>query len=144
MKIEKIETSNTLEPGQLLVTWNNWRWFTSDAFSSSEGGPPTLQFYRHRRQPAPGTRRPKRRRNFRHPHTTNERRGSLKVLGSAEAVNELTLYRIRSKRGTNRLPDVYDDMFIQYQRTWKKRRKTQRKDINNINRQILGPLFWDA
>jgi hypothetical protein len=144
MKIEKIETSNTLEPGQLLVAWNDWRWFTSDAFSSSEGGARTLQFYRHRRQPVPGTRRPKRRRNFRHPHTTNERRANLKVLGNAEAVNELTPYRIRSKRSANRLPDAYDDMFIRYQRTWKRRRQTQRKDINNISRQVHRPLFWDA
>jgi hypothetical protein len=144
MKIEKIETSNTLEPGQLLATWNDWRWFTSDTFAFFEGGIRALQFYRHRGQPVPGTRRPKRRRNFRHPHTTNERRASLKVWGSAEAVNELTFYRVRLKRSANRLPNVYDDMFIRYQRTWKKHRQTQGKEINKINRQIHSPLFWDA
>jgi hypothetical protein len=144
MRIEKIETSNTLEPGQLLATWNNWRWFASDTSAFSKAGIRALQFYRHRRQPVPGTRRPKRRRNFRHPQTANERRASLRGCVRAEAVTQFSVWRIRSKRSPNRLPDVYDDTFIEYQRTWKKHRPTQRKDIQNINRRIHSPLFWEA
>src|SRR5262249_51468024 len=132
MKVEMIETSYTLEPGQLLATWNDWRWVASEPFLFSEGAIGALHFNPHRRPPVTGTRHPTRRRNFRHPHTTNERRASLKVLASAEGV---AVYRIRLKRSANRLPNRYDDMVIRYQRTWKKHRRTQRKYINSIGRQ---------
>src|ERR1700683_4814944 len=130
MKIQKIEVRDALKPGQLLATPGGWRWFGSVTITDSESGSRQFQFYRHRRDPVPGIRRPKRRRNFRHPRTTNERRAGFPAPKNRESLGDPELaYTLRKKRSPHRLPDVYDDVWIQYQRSWKKHRSTHWKKL---------------
>jgi hypothetical protein len=143
MKIQKIEASDTLKPGQLLATWSEWRWFGSVAFVDLQSSSRQFEFYRHRRDPVPGTKRPKRRRNFRHPKTANERRASFAAPKNREHLGDPDLaYTVRKKRSPYRLPDLYDDVYIEYQRSWKEHRRQQRKNSGCINRQINSPPFW--
>ena len=143
MKIQKIKESNALQPGQLLATRSGWRWFSSVAFTDSEISGWQYQFYRHRRDPVPGVKRSKRRRNFRHPKTANERRASFAAAKNREHLGGPDLaYTVRKKRSPHRLPDVYDDVWIQYQRSWKEHRKNQWKKLSLINRQVHAPPFW--
>jgi hypothetical protein len=98
MKIQKIEASDTLKPGQLLATWSEWRWFGSVAFVDLQSSSRQFEFYRHRRDPVPGTKRPKRRRNFRHPKTANERRASFAAPKNREHLGDPDLaYTVRKK-----------------------------------------------
>jgi hypothetical protein len=41
------------------------------------------------------------------------------------------------------LPNIYDDLFLRYQRSWKEHRGTQRKKASSINRWFHSPPFWD-
>jgi hypothetical protein len=142
MKIQKIEESDALNPGQLLATRSGWRWFGLLNITDSEKGGRQFQFYRHRRDPVPGTRRPKRRRNFRHPRTANERRASFAATKNREFLADPDVFfTIRKKRGPHRLPDLYDDVWIEYQRSWKKHRRNQWKKVEHINRHVHAPPF---
>ena len=143
MKIEKLEESDTLKAGQLLATRSGWRWFGSVAFTDSESDNRQFQFYQHRRGPVPGTRRPKRRRNFRRPKTANERRASFAAPKNREHVRDPDLaYTVRKKRSPHRLPDVYDDVWIEYQRSWKEHRRNRWKRAGLINRHVHAPPVW--
>jgi len=136
MKIEEIESSNTLEPGQLLIASDSWCWLVSDAR-------PEFKFCRHRRDPVPGVHRSKRQRIFRHPRTTNERRATPAVRTSRQfrEVHD-TVFKLRGKREFNALPNLYDDIWIRHQRSWKKYRRTQRKFAEGIDRRIHSTPFW--
>jgi hypothetical protein len=143
MKIQKIEASAALGPGQLLATWSGWQFFGYNVFFEREIGSRQFQFYRHWRDPVPGTKRPKHRRNFRHPKTANERRASFPARKNQELLGEPEFsYTVRKKRSPHRLPDLYDDVWIQYQRSWKEHRRKQWKRSDSINRQIHSPPFW--
>ena len=145
MHIEKLDNSNVLEPGQLLVALKCCRLYSNAAFfhlqQSVESG--LLQFYRHRQEPVPWINRVKHGRLFRRPRTTNERRAHL----SNEATEEIleshgVALKLRQKRKSHMLPDAYDDLSIQYQRSWKEHRGTQRKNAGCINRRFHSPPFW--
>ena len=141
MKTQKIDESNALKPGQLLATWSEWRF--QSFFPFPNPGRCQLQFYRHRRDSVPGTRRPKRRRNFRHPRTANERRAGFTASKNRECHRDPELaYTVRKKRSPNRLPDLYDDVWTQYQRNWKENRGRQWKEVGVINRHVHAPPFW--
>jgi hypothetical protein len=143
MKIEKIESSDTLEPGQLLIASDSWRWFASDAFLVSRRRPRELEFYRHRRGPVPGVHRSKRQQIFSHPRTTNERRATPSNRTSKEYLEvHGAVFKLRGKRAFNALPTLYDDICIRHQRSWKKYRLVQRKRLDEINHQIHSPPFW--
>ena len=145
MQIEKLDNSNVLEPGQLLVALKCCRLYGNAAFftlqQSVESG--LLQFYRHRQEPVPWINRVKHGRLFRRPRTTNERRAHL----SNEATEEIlefqgVAFKLRQKRKSHMLPNAYDDLSIRYQRNWKAHRGTQRKNAGNINRRVHSPAFW--
>jgi hypothetical protein len=143
MKIQKIEESNALKPGQLVLTWSEWRFLSFIPFPDPETGSRQFQFYRHRRDPVPGTKRPKRRRNFRRPKTANERRASVGARKNRESLADPELaYTVRKKRSPHRLPDLYDDVWILYQRSWKEHRRKQWKHSPFINRQVHSPPVW--
>jgi hypothetical protein len=143
MKIQKIEASDTLKAGQLLATRRGWRLLGAFAFPDWQSGNRQYQFYRHRRDPVPGIKRPKRRRNFRHPRTANEHRASFAASKNRELVGNPDLaYTVRKKRSVYRLPDHYDDVWIQYQRSWKKHRRTHWKKLERINRHTHAPPVW--
>ncbi len=143
MKIRKIEARDALKPGQLLATRSGWRWFGVFAFPDLESGSRQFQFYRHRRDPVPGIKRPKRRRNFRHPRTANERRAGFPAPKNRESLGDREpSYTVRKKRSPHRLPDVYDDVFIHYQRSWKEHRRNRWKKVGRINRHVHAPPFW--
>ena len=145
MKIQKIEANETLRPGQLVVTRREWRFLEFIPFPDPETGSQQFQSYRHRWDPVPGTRRPKRRRNFRHPKTANERRASFAAPKSQEHLGDLHLgYTVRKKRSPHRLADLYDDVWIQHQRSWKEHRKNQWKKLSLINREVHAPPFWSG
>jgi hypothetical protein len=145
MHIEKLDNSNVLEPGQLLVALKCCRLYGNAAFfhlqQSAASG--LLQFYRHRQEPVPWINRVKHGRLFRRPRTTNERRAHL----SDEATEEIlefqgVAFKLRQKRKSHMLPNAYDDLSIRYQRSWKAHRRTQQKSAGSINRRVHSPAFW--
>jgi hypothetical protein len=143
MKIQKLEASEALKPGQLLATRRGWRLLGSVAFIESESSGRQFQFYRHRRDPVPGIKRPKRRRNFRHPRTANERRAGFAAPKNREHVGDPDLaYTVRKKRSVYRLPDLYDDVWTRYQRSWKEHRRNRWKKVSRIDRHVHAPPFW--
>jgi hypothetical protein len=147
MRIKKINNSNALKAGQLLVTFKAASIFYGNtAFDRLQQSLETelLQFYRHRRGPVPATRRVRHRRLFRRPRTTNERRAEF---SNNEATNEIlqsygVAVRLRQRRNSQLLPNAYDDLSIRYHRSWKKHRRTQRKTADNIDRRIHAPPLW--
>jgi hypothetical protein len=118
MRIEKLKNSNLLKPGQLLVVLKYCKFYGDATLlhlrESAEIGP--LQFYRHRQEPVPGISRAKHGRIFRRPRTTNERRPHFSNKATQDIVdsNGIAL-KIRQKRKSHMLPDVYDDLSLQYQ-----------------------------
>ena len=76
MRIKKLTDASILEPGQLLVVLHCMTERGSDAFVDlpKRVGTGVVQFYRHRQEPVPWTRRSGNGRLFRRPRTTNERR----------------------------------------------------------------------
>ena len=61
---------------------------------------------------------------MRYPRTTQERR----VNGKSNIL-EIDEYhiKIRAKRNFRNLPNSYDDLWIYYEKSWKKKRRTQYK-----------------
>jgi hypothetical protein len=138
MRIEKIENSNLLQSGVLLVVEKLWRFSNSGL----EAGP--VQYYRHRRDPVPLVRRVKNGRLFRRPRTTNERRAHFSNQAAKEVLESYGVaIKLRQKRNSHMLPDAYDDLSIRYERSWKEHRRAQRKNTRSINRRIHSPPFWD-
>jgi hypothetical protein len=145
MRIEKLDNSNALEPGQQLVVLKCSKFYGSTAFFHSQQsiGTGVVQFYRHRRGPVPWISRAKHTRLFRHPRTTNERRAHFSNKATEEIVESYNFgFKLRQKRKSHMLPDAYDDLSIQYQRSWKEHRGTQRKNAGCINRRFHSPPFW--
>ena len=139
MRIEKIESSNLLQSGALLVVEKPWRFSNSGL----EAGP--VQYYRHRRDPVPLVRRVKNCRLFRRPKTTNERRAHLSNQAAKEVLESYGVtIKLRQKRNSRLLPDAYDDLSIRYKRSWKEHRRAQRKNTRGINRRIHSPPYWDS
>jgi hypothetical protein len=137
MYIKKIENSNALQRGELLVVAKLWKLSNSGL----EFDP--VQFYRHRRDPVPWVRRIKHRRLFRHPRTTNEWRTHFSNNATEEILEfHGVAFKLRQKRNWHMLPNSYDDLSIRYQRSWKENRGTQRKNAGSINRSIHSPPFW--
>ena len=136
MRIKKLNNSNVLRHGDLLVVAKFWRWLN---FGPESG---LVQFYRHRRDSVPGVSRVRHGRLFRRPRTTNERRAHF----SNEATKEIleshgVAFKFRQKRSPHSLPNAYDDLSIRYQRSWKEHRRAQRKNADGINRRIHSPPF---
>jgi hypothetical protein len=50
--------------------------------------------------------------------------------------------KLRQKRTPYKLPNVYDDLSIRYQRSWKAHRGTQQKSAGSISRRVHSPPFW--
>ena len=143
MKTQKIEVSEALKAGQFLATRNGWRWIGSVTLTDSETGSREFQFYRHRRDSVPGIKRAQRRRNFRHPRTANERRASFAAPKNRASLADPDLaYAVRKKRSPYRLPDLYDDVWIQYQRSWKEHRRNRWQNAARINRHVHAPPVW--
>lgn len=144
MKVQKIEMGNTPKAGQLLATQSGLRLLGSIALTKLESDVP-FQFYRYRWDPVPGIRRRKLHKSFRHPRTANERRASCAAAKNrALAWDPDFAYTVRKKRNPHRLPDVYDDVLIRYQRSWKEHRRKQWKKAGSINRHVHGPPFRSA
>jgi hypothetical protein len=146
MRIKKLTNSSMLRPGELLVVLHCLRQCGFDALGGFRKsiGAGVVQFYRHRREPVPWTRRSGNGRLFRRPRTTNERRAHY----SDEATEEIlksrgVAFKLRQERNSNRLPNAHDDLSLRYQRSWKKHRRAQRKTGGCINRRIHSPPFWD-
>jgi len=146
MRLEKLTESSVLKPGQLLVVLHCLTERGSDALVDLRKsiGIGVVQFYRHRQEPVPWTRRSKNGRLFRRPRTTNERRAHF----SNEATEEILVsrgvaFKLRQERNSNRLPNAHDDLSLRYQRSWKEHRGAQRKTGGCINRRIHSPPFWD-
>gem|GEM_PF-5129530 len=90
MRLEKLTESSVLKPGQLLVVLHCLTERGSDALVDLRKsiGIGVVQFYRHRQEPVPWTRRSKNGRLFRRPRTTNERRAHF----SNEVTKRCVLY----------------------------------------------------
>ena len=145
MRIEELDNSNALEPGQLLVVLKCWRFCSNAAVchlqQSLKSG--LLQFYRHRREPVPGIRRLRNCRLFRRPRTTNERRAYFSSTAAKEILESHGVaFKLRQKRSSHWLPHSWDDISRVYERNWKEHRKTQRKDAGSIDRRFHSAPFW--
>jgi hypothetical protein len=146
MNIKKLTNSSVLKRGELLIVFKCLWLYRDDASIHLRKGTETgvVQFYRHRQEAVPWVSRWKNGRCFRHPRTSNERRANCPNSTTKEILeNHGVAFKVRSKRGWQRLPTTYDDIFPQYQRSWKERRRTQRKIVGPINRRIHSPPFWD-
>jgi hypothetical protein len=144
MRIEKLDNSNVLEPGQLLVALKCCRLYSNAAFFHLQQSVESrlLQFYRHRQEPVPWINRVKHGRLFRRPRTTNERRAHLNNEATEEILESHGVaFKVRQKRNPYMLPNAWDDLFIGYQRSWKEHRGTQRKNAGSINRRIHSPAW---
>jgi hypothetical protein len=106
-------------------------------------GAGVVQFYRHRQEPVPWTRRSKNGRLFRHPRTTSERRAHFSSEAKEILESHGVAFKPRQRRNSHLLPNAHDDLSIRYQRSWKEHRGAQRKTAGSINRQIHSPPFWD-
>ena len=146
MDIKKLTDSSVLKPGELLVVLHCLNQCGSVALVELRKsiGTGVVQFYRHRREPVPWTRRSGNGRLFRRPRTTNERRAQF----SNEATEEILVshgvaFKLRQERNSERLPNAHDDLSLRYQRSWKEHRGAQRKTGGCIDRRIHSPPFWD-
>ena len=145
MRIKKLNNSNALKPGQLVVTSKGWQFCGNTAFfrlqQSIENA--ELQFYRHRQEPVPGTGRVKHRKLFRRPRTTNERKADFSNRPTKDILESYGVsLKLRQRRNSQMLPNAYDDLSIRYQRSWKEHRRTQRRIADSIERRIHAPPFW--
>jgi hypothetical protein len=141
MRIERLSDSNGLKPGQLIATRNQWRWLRYEPFTGSQKRLEQIQLYRYRQGPVPGIHRRKKRRWFRHPRTTSERRANSATRTTKETVEyHGVVLKLRRKR--RKLPSAYDDLFVDRQRSWKKHRRTQQKRLDNIDRRMHSPPIW--
>jgi hypothetical protein len=146
MRIKKLSDGSVLEPGQLLVVLHCLNQCGSVALVELRKsiGTGIVQFYRHRQEPVPWTRRSTNGRLFRRPRTTNERRASSATKTTKEIVESHGVaLKLRLKRNSHMLPEIYDDLFLRYQRSWKEHRGAQRKTAGCINRRFHSPPFWD-
>jgi len=146
MRIKKLTDSSVLKPGELLVVLHGLNRCGYDALLDlRKSGIGVVQFYRHRREPVPWTRRSGNGRLFRRPRTTNERRAHFSNEATKEIVeSHRVAFKLRQKRNSDRLPNAHDDLALRYQRSWKEHRGIQRKNTSSINRQIHSPPFWDC
>jgi hypothetical protein len=145
MYIKKLTNSNLLKRGELLIVLKCLWLCRDDAFIDLRKGTETgvVQFYRHRQEPVPWVSRWKNGRCFRHPRTINERRANCATNTIKEIIeNHGVTFKARPTRNSHRLPTTHDDIFLQYQRNWKKYRRTQCKDVDCISRRIHSSPFW--
>jgi hypothetical protein len=146
MRIKKLTDASILEPGQLLVVLHCMTERGSDAFVDlpKRVGTGVVQFYRHRQEPVPWTRRSGNGRLFRRPRTTNERRAHFSNNATEEILQSYGIVlKLWKRRDSDRLPNAHDDLSLRYQRSWKEHRGAQRKTGGCINRRIHSPPFWD-
>jgi hypothetical protein len=120
MRFEKLNNSNVLKPGQLLVVSKYCKFYGDAALlllrESAEIE--VLEFYRHRQEPVPWINRVKNRRLFRHPRTTNERRAYFGNKAAKDIVDSHGVaLKLRQKRKSHMLPNSYDDLCLRYQRS---------------------------
>ena len=143
MRIEKLTDSSVLKPGELLVVLHCLNQCGFDALGGlrKSFGAGVVQFYRHRQEPVPWTRRSKNGRLFRRPRTTNERRAHFSSEAKEILLSHGLAFKLRQRRNSDRLPNAYDDLSLRYQRSWKEHRGIQRKNASIINRQIHSPPF---
>ena len=147
MRIKKRTDGSVLEPGQLLVVLHclNQCGYETLVDLRKSIGSGVVQFYRHRQEPVPWTRRWKNGGLFRRPRTTNERRAHFSNKATKEILESHGVaFKLRQKRNSRMLPDIYDDLFLRYQRSWKEHRRAQRKNANSVNRWFHSPRFWDS
>jgi hypothetical protein len=146
MHIKKLTDSSVLKPGELLVVLHclNRCGFGGLGGLRKSIGAGVVQFYRHRQEPVPWIGRSKNGRLFRRPRTTNERRAHYGNEATEEILESRGVaFNLRQKRNSHRLPDIYRDLFLRYQRSWKEHRGIQRKNASSINRWFHSPPFWD-
>ena len=145
MRVKKLTHSSALKPGELLVVLHCLTERGSDAFVDlrKHVGTGVVKFYRHRQEPVPWIGRSKDGRLFRRPRTTNERRAHFSNKATKEILEFHCLaLKFRQKRNSHMLPDIYDDLVLRYQRSWKEHRRAQRKTGGSIDRRIHSPPFW--
>ena len=145
MRIKKLTDSSVLKPGQLLVVLHCLNQCGYDALTDLRKSIAigVVQFYRHREEPVPWTRRSKNGRLFRRPRTTNERRAHFSDKATKEILEfHGVAFKLRQERNSERLPNAHDDLSLRYQRSWKEHRRSQRKNARSINRRIHSPPYW--
>jgi hypothetical protein len=145
MRIKKLTDASVVESGKLLVVLHCLNQCGFDALGGLRKsiGTGLVQFYRHRQEPVPWTRRSKNGRLFRRPRTTNERRAHFCNKATEEILEfQGVAFKLRHKRNSHMLPDIYDDLFLRHQRSWKEHRGTQRKNASSVNRWFHSPPFW--
>ena len=147
MRIKKLTDSSVLKSGELLVVLHclNRRGYSALVDLRKSIGTGVVQFYRHRQEPVPWTRRSGNGRLFRRPRTTNERRASSATRTTKEILESHGVaLKLRQERNSERLPNAHHDLSLRYQRSWKEHRRAQRKNAGCcINRRIHSPPFWD-
>ena len=146
MRIKKLTDSSVLKPGELLAVLHclNQCGFGALGGLRKSIGPGVVQFYRHRREPVPWIGRSGNGRLFRRPRTTNERRAHFGNEATEEILESHGIaFKLRQKRNPHMLPDIYDDLSLRYQRSWKEHRGVQRKNASSVNRWFHSPPFWD-
>src|ERR1700745_1385788 len=137
MRIRKLTDSSELKPGELLVVLHALNQCGFDALGGFRKSIRTgvVQFYRHRDEPVPWIGRSKNGRLFRRPRTTNERRAHFSNNATEEILESHGLaFKLRQERNPHMLPDIYDDLSLRYQRSWKEHRGAQRRTAGFINR----------
>ena len=76
-------------------------------------GTGVVQFYRHRQEPVPWTRRSKNGRLFRRPRTTNERRAHFSNKATKEILEfHGVAFKLRQELNSERLPNAHDDLSL--------------------------------
>ena len=147
MRIKKLTNSSALKPGELLVLLHCLSEGGYDALVDLRKSIRTgvVQFYRYRQEPVPWTRGSRNGRLFRRPRARMERRAHF---GNKEIKEILEshgfAFKLRQKRNSHLLLNIYDDLFLRYQRSWKEHRGAQRKTGGCINRWFHSPPFWDC
>jgi hypothetical protein len=144
MRIEKLENSNVLKPGQLIVVSKCCKLYGDTFFHLQQSvGSGLLRFYRYRQDPVPWINQVNHGRLFRHPRTTNERRAHFSSKVTEEILEfDGFAFKLRQRRKSHLLPNAYDDLSLRYRRSWKEHRATQPKNAVSINRRIHSPPFW--
>jgi hypothetical protein len=125
MHLKKLTNAVVLKRGDLLIALKFWEHHRYGANVDSLHGSGTGVFalYRHRQEPVAWVSHRENRKLFRHPRTTNERRANCATTTIKVVIeNQGVTFKVRPTRSSHRLPTTYDDIFLQYQRNWKKYR----------------------
>ena len=145
MRIKKLTDSSVLKPGELLVVLHCLNQCGFDALGGLRKsiGAGVVQFYRHRQEPVPWTRRSKNGRLFRRPRTTNERRAHFSSKAKEILESRGIAFKLRQERNSNRLPDIYHDLFSSVSAELERTSWNPTKEHGHHQPPVPQPSFWD-